>query len=113
MLYAGLAEPNYTLSDADDNEFANLKDGLREVVLGLRGTAPLSASVGLTGGVHYVMPSASATTPFSSMDEESWNITIGLVWVRGCSLPILPTADNGWLGKRVNINVPTAPAPPT
>ena len=33
--------------------------------------------------------------------QETWNVTFGLIWVRGCSLPVLPVADNGWLGKRM------------
>ena len=35
------------------------------------------------------------------MDEEAWNVIFGLIWVRGCSLPVLPVADNGWLGQRM------------
>jgi hypothetical protein len=93
MLYAGLAQPNrsFDVSDSDDD--------LSEVVVGLRGIAPLTANLGLVGGVHYVIPSASAGN--QAMDEETWNVTFGLIWVRGCSLPVLPVADNGWLGKRM------------
>jgi hypothetical protein len=97
MLYSGLADPNLEVPGFinDDNE-------LTELVIGLRGTAPLSCNLGLFGGFHYVIPSASGDgdSPFGSL-EESWNVTFGVMWVRGCSLPVLPVADNGWFGKRL------------
>lgn len=60
------------------------------------------------GGFHYVIPSTSGgllsedgLLPRAAASEESWNVTFGLMWVRGCNLPVLPGADNGWLGKRI------------
>lgn len=96
MLYAGMAQPNWS---ATINK-------LSEGVVGIRGIAPLSNHLGLIGGVHYVIPSASAGFQAGgpgAMEEESWNITFGMIWVPGCgcSLPVLPVADNGWLGKRL------------
>ena len=95
MLYAGLADPNFTV-DGNGNSSVNEDDDLREIVLGLRGTAPLTSNLGLFGGVHYVIPSASG----GDMDEENWNTVFGIMWVHGSNLPLLPTADNGWFGKR-------------
>lgn len=96
MLYAGMAQPAVAITG----------NALTEGVVGLRGIAPLTNNWGLIGGVHYVIPSASGGQPIGGFPpsslEENWNVTFGVIWVPGCgcSLPVLPVADNGWLGKR-------------
>lgn len=98
MLYAGLAQPNLTVN-APAPFARNTNDNLREFVIGMRGLAPLTNCLALFGGMHYVVPTAQAGN--GAMDQENWNIGIGLMWIRGCNLPVLPVADNGWFGKRL------------
>jgi hypothetical protein len=99
MVYVGIADPNAesaVLNFNADNE-------LSEWVIGVRGIAPLSCNVGLFGGFHYVIPSATGaggSPTGTSHEEESWNVTFGVMAVRGCNLPLLPVADNGWFTKR-------------
>ena len=106
MLYAGLTSHNAALNTFPNLTGLDTNDDLTEAVIGLRGIAPLTCNIGLVGGFHYLIPSASGGQ-FGEFNErvaafeESWNVTFGLVWVRGCSLPALPTADNGWMTKRI------------
>ena len=109
MLYAGLAQTNFFSTENVDLitlPGTESGDDYTEFVIGLRGTAPLTCNMGLFGGAHYVIPSSGGGTQppafFPAAVQESWNVTFGVVWVRGCSLPLLPTADNGWLGKRTS-----------
>ena len=111
MLYGGVAQNNITFEPGFfSGPFELPGDDLTEFVVGLRGIAPLSCNVGLFGGAHYVIPSASGgrNVPFfPAYAEENWSVTFGVMWVRGCSLPLLPTADNGWMGKRLPIGIST------
>ena len=113
MLYAGLTSPNASFFQRSA-PVLDSNDDLTEAVIGLRGIAPLTCNVGLVGGFHYLIPSArgglsgARFTGRSAAEQETWNVTFGVVWVRGCSLPVLPVADNGWMTKRV---VQTAPFP--
>ncbi|MBI1902749.1 MAG: hypothetical protein HYS13_16750 [Planctomycetia bacterium] len=100
MVYVGIADPNFesaVLNLNRDNE-------LSEWVIGVRGIAPLTCNVGLFGGFHYVIPSASGAgmslVNQRAHEEENWNVTFGIMAVRGCNLPLLPVADNGWFAKR-------------
>ena len=87
-----------------------------QLVLGLRGHAPLSCRVALFGNMHYIVPSTSPgdrdPNGFDdSFAEETWNVTFGIVFYPGgkaasstvsghAGLPYLPVADNGTFAVR-------------
>ncbi len=87
-----------------------------QLVLGLRGHAPLSCRVALFGNIHYIVPSTSPgdSDPNGFDDsyaDETWNVTFGIVFYPGakaashsvsghCGLPYLPVADNGTFAVR-------------
>jgi hypothetical protein len=101
MLYVGLADdPN------GDNPQVYSPD-LNEVVLGLRGLAPMNRSLALYGNVHYILPGTTGGDKSNNnYAEEVWNVSFGLVYYPGAKararsvsgpagLPLIPVADNG------------------
>ena len=88
---------------------AGFADEPVEWVLSLTGTAPLSQSVALFGGVTWGIPSATTGDPTGGgqeYSEEYYNVSFGIVWYPGCKasnstvsgysgMPLLPVADNG------------------
>ncbi len=87
-------------------------DDPSSTVLGLRGEAPLSSRVALSGNFHYMLPSTHGGDVHPTLlvddcfSQEAWNVSFGLVvYTRGkaiarnvsgfLGLPLLPVADNG------------------
>ena len=105
MIYIGLAEEPTGINQVQ------LPTDMSEFVLGVAGNAPLSNRWALTGNVHYIIPSTAPgdNAPNgieNSYAEESWNVTLGLVFYPGgnavansisgwAGLPLMPVADNG------------------
>ena len=105
MVYAGLADEPLGIGQNFDSP------NLREVVIGLRGRAPMSRYMALYGNAVYVLPGTTGgdTGPNgvdNSYAEEAWNITVGLTFYPGAKarsrtvsgpagLPLIPVADNG------------------
>ena len=91
----------------DTTLLVGLADDPGDVLLGLRGTAPLSCNVALFGNFHYYIPSTGAGNVFpNAWTEDTWNVTFGLAFYPGgkassdtvsgnAGLPLLPVADNG------------------
>jgi hypothetical protein len=81
-----------------------------EWIVGLSGTAPLSPSIALFGGMTWGIPSApEGDTGFGinqNYSEQYYNVSFGIVWYPGMKaanssvsgysgMPLLPVADNG------------------
>jgi len=91
MIYLGVPDDRYKLG---------------QFTVGGNGRIPLSDRTSVFGGVHYIIPSTSPgdTSPNgvgNSYSEDTWNVTVGLVWSFGPgrdnpqNVPLLPVADNG------------------
>jgi len=92
-----------------------------DVVFGARGEVPLNCHLSLFGNMHYILPSTTGGQPSNNgsndrFAEEYWNVTFGFVYYPGNNsgtrtvsgrsmLPLLPVADNGLFGVKVNPNV--------
>jgi len=91
--------------------YAGWADDPGDVVVGLRGQAPLSNRVALMGNFHYIIPSTRGGDVHPNLqvddcfNQETWNVSFGIVIYRCAKaisphvsghqgLPLLPVADN-------------------
>jgi hypothetical protein len=105
---------------ADTWAYVGWADDPGNVVVGLRGEAPLNGRVALVGNFHYIVPSTRGgdVHPALGIDDcfnqEAWNVTFGIAiyrcakaiaptvsGVRG--VPLLPVADNGTLSYQASL----------
>lgn len=105
MLYGGLADgPIGVLGNED-------APNLSELVVGMRGHAPLNCNTALFANVHWILPGTSPgdqnnNGTDNSYAEQAWNISFGIVVYPGgravaetvsgwATMPLMPVADNG------------------
>ncbi|MHB0957539.1 MAG: DUF6666 family protein [Pirellulaceae bacterium] len=105
---------------ADTWAYVGWADDPGDVVVGLRGEAPLNGHVALLANVHYILPSTRGGDRHPSLDvdncfnQEAWNVSFGIAiyrcgkaiaptvsGVRG--VPLLPVADNGTLSYQAGL----------